>query len=132
MSGDEIRALLDEGKLFGFNIAASNTGRSTVRILTNSIEHYGATKKPFPAAWPEVFKLILPHSNAAVPGTELQRCLNCDSGHVLNLVRGGFLRVVHGTAWRRGCGGSPSVTRESFEAFLKGRQLGVPVGMSGK
>jgi hypothetical protein len=121
LSGDKVRALLDQGNLISFNISANKSGRAGLRVLTKSVEHFRATggKKPLVLDWPEIFRLILDHDKLFVRGMEIQRALNCDRGHVENLILAGHL--VSSKKARPGPGGSPIVTRASFEAFLKGR-----------
>ena len=117
-SADAIRALLDAGQLIGFNIAVSRAGRAEWRILTRSIEHYRATGgiKPLILEWPEVFQLILPCPQHFVAGVAIQRGLNCDRSQVQNLIAAGALAIARGA--RPGPGGSPIITRASYEAFL--------------
>lgn len=121
LNSEKICALLDEGKLIGFNIATSETSRKNLRVLTQSIEHYRATggKKLLTLEWPEIFRLILPHDKFFVRGVEIQRSLNCDSDTVQRLVRA----KCFSTSKKAHCGpnGSVMVTRASFESFLKGR-----------
>ncbi|HTX21462.1 MAG TPA: hypothetical protein VMD27_06360 [Candidatus Aquilonibacter sp.] len=121
LSADKIRSLLDEGKLIGFNIAVKETTRKNLRVLTRSIEHYRETggKESLLLEWPEIFSLILPGEKLFVRSTIIQRSLNCDREHVQNLIRAGFFSVSK--KGRRGHDGSAMVTRQSFEAFLKGR-----------
>jgi hypothetical protein len=122
LNADQVNALLDEGKLIVFNIAVKETTRKNLRVLTRSIEHYRETdgKSPLLLEWPEIFKLILPHDKHFVRGLEIQRSLNCDQGHVGNLILAGLLGPLNKRP-QRGPGGSPIVTRENFEKFLKGR-----------
>ena len=121
LDAEKIRALLDEGKLIGFNIAVKKTTRKNLRVLTRSIEHYRETggKKSLMLKWPEIFSLILPGDKLFIRGTTVQRSLNCDREHVQNLIRAGYFSVSK--KGRRGHDGSAMVTRQSFEAFLKGR-----------
>jgi len=121
MNADQVRALLDEGKLVGFNIATNETGKKNLRLLTMSIHHYCETGKYLAMEWPEIFHLVLPHDRLFVRGMEIQRSLNCDQGHVQNLIKTEHLQCVKKS--QRGPGGSPMVTRGSLEAFLKGRML---------
>ena len=86
-NAEQVRALLDEGKLVGFNIGARDGGRATVRVLTRSIEHYLETGAPLPLAWEQIFRLLIPHDKLFLRGPEIQRALNCDRGLVENLIR---------------------------------------------
>lgn len=121
MNADRVRALLDEGRLIGFNISAKNSGCRDLRVLTKSVEHYRASggKKPLVLEWPEIFRLIAPHEKLFVRGYEISRGLNCDRSHVTNLITSGFL--VSAKKSRPGPNGSAIITRGSFERFLIGR-----------
>jgi hypothetical protein len=118
---DEVQALLDEGKLIGFNISARAGRRATVRVLTQSLDHYWKTGRRLKLEWPEIFRLVSPAEKMFLPGLEIQRSLNCDGSHITAMIRAGHLQAVKrpSTGW----GGSAMVTRASFEAFLKGRRL---------
>ena len=70
--------------------------------------------------WPQIFRLIVPHQKPIVTGLEVQRGLNCDRGHVENLVIAGHLTALKKSA--PGPGGSWTISRPSYEAFLKGRK----------
>jgi hypothetical protein len=120
-SADEVRALLDHGQLIGFNIGVRARNRTTLRVLTSSLDHFWATGTPLPLAWPDIFRLISPRGSRFLPGVEIQRCLNCDEGHVAAMIRAGHLEPVKHS--RQGRNGSPIVTRGSVESFLKKRKL---------
>lgn len=92
-----------------------------LRVLTKSVEHYREThgKKSLVLEWPEIFRLIYPHEKLYVRGVEIRRGLNCDRGHVENLIAAGFLVIAKKS--RPGPNGSPILTRSSFENFLIGR-----------
>jgi hypothetical protein len=123
LDADKVRALLDEGKLIGFNISVNKSTRVCLRILTKSVEQYrqAGGKKPLVFEWPQIFRLVLTHDKLFVRGLEIQRALNCDETHVANLILAGYFVLVKKAL--SGHGGSPIVTRESFESFLKGRML---------
>lgn len=118
----EVTALLDGGDLIGWNIATGEARRE-IRVLTDSLAHYQRTlgSRPYPFEEGKVLRLILPHDKPALSGVEIQRAFNCDSGHVINLIEAKLLKIVPGTDWQRGPGGSPSVTRTSVIEFLKRR-----------
>jgi|SRR6185312_15857974 len=123
MSAPEVDALLDIQLLLGFNIAVDPDGRRELRVLTRSIEHFRETfgSNRLQLKWSEIFKLILPHDKPVVTGLEIQRGLNCDRGHVENLCNAKLLKVI--TEAQPGPHGSPTITRASYEAFMKGRML---------
>lgn len=120
----EIDALCDEARLIAFDIRAVGE-RKELRILASSIARLQTGQTPLVPLddWPEIFTRICgPQKNKpALTGVDVQRSLNCDSGHVINLLNEKLLRVVPGTDWQRGPGGSPSIVTSSFEQFLKGR-----------
>ena len=121
ISAERVRALVEQGGLIGFNISAAKSVRANLRVLTKSVDYYRQTggAKVLRLEWPEIFRLVLPHGKLFMRGTEVARGLNCDKGHVENLILAGLL--VSAKKSRPGPGGSPIVTRYSFEAFLKGR-----------
>jgi hypothetical protein len=123
MNEDRVLELVEEGKLIGFNIAAKKSGRRELRALTRSVEHYRETggKKCLVLEWPEIFRMIVPNDKLFVHGLEVQRGLNCNRTHVQNLIASGLL--VSCKKARPGPGGSPIITRMSFENFLIGRLL---------
>ncbi len=116
-----VQALLDEGKLIGFNISGRSGRRMAVRVLTQSVDHYWRTGRALNLAGPELLAILLPGAQPFVPGLALQRCLNCDPSQVTAIIRAGHVRVVKGS--RCGWGGSPMITRSSFESFLMSRRL---------
>ena len=121
MSAERVRELLELGTLVGFNISAKKSGCRVLRILTKSVERYRATGKIYQPQmeWPEIFRLILPHEKLFVRGHEIARGLNCDRGHVENLIESGLLTVNKKS--QPGPNGSPIIPRNSFENFLIGR-----------
>lgn len=134
VSEDEIIAMIEERlALIAFDIATPKAKLRELRILTASVaEHlrdnpdndpcYHTTICPS-----EAVRLVLPkHDKPFFTGTELQRALNCGSDHIIALVESKALKLVPGTSYQPGPGGSPCITRASFEAFLNSR-LAIPV-----
>lgn len=126
ISSEDVEGLIDLGNLVAFNIAVDGkTGRREFRFLTRSIEHYRATlgSRLLDLSWAQIFRLIVPHDKPVILGTEIDAALNCDPDHRQNLIRADRLQIVQGTNWRPGRNGAPIIMRDSFERFLKGRQL---------
>jgi hypothetical protein len=123
LSAEDVGALVESGDLMAFNIALNPQGRKELRILTASIAHYLQTlgSRPFPHTLHSQLSTILPHDKPMLSGVEVQRALNCDSGTVINLVEARALKLVPRTDYGAGRGCTPSITRESFIAFLKAR-----------
>lgn len=142
VSEDEIIAMIEERlALIAFDIASPKAKLRELRILTASVaEHLRDnpdcdpcyhTMIP-PGAAVDIILRSLPDRTKMGPGsawftgTELQRALNCGSDHIIALVEAKALKLVPGTSYQPGPGGSPCITRESFEAFLNSR-LAIPV-----
>ena len=132
LDSEEVRMLVQLGYLVAFNIACDwrsrkaasagrRRGKSELRVLTRSIEDYRAleSKRVCRYEWPQLFHLIVPDRKWAIEGKEIQRALNCDHGHVKNLIAAKQLVVVE--KGRPGPGGSPTICRASLERFLKSR-----------
>jgi hypothetical protein len=125
LTADEVIALTESGDLVGWNIAVDPTGRRELRILSASVAHYHDTlgSRPQRFTFEQMLGRVLLHTKPVIASTEVQRALNCDSGHVINLIEAGELAVVRGTDWGRGRGNVASITRASFVEFLRRRQL---------
>jgi hypothetical protein len=137
LSDEEIRKLVEQHMLIGFNIAVNQSGRSVTRILTYSLEHFRQTngRLALEMKWSEIFKLIFPgRPSASTPfpaarfsgtplrltGLELKQGLNCCRGHVENLAYQ-YFEVVRPA--RRGRGHTPVFKTTSVERWLKRRML---------
>jgi hypothetical protein len=127
IGAEQIRDLVEQRVLIGFDIGVQRHagGRCELRILTKSIEFFRTTngRKYHELEWQKIFRLICPHNKPLVRGTEIARTLICDGQHVLNLLDARLFSLVPGSRFSRGPGGSPCITRESYEQFLKGRLL---------
>ena len=121
IDADCVRAMTEQRILIGFNIAVDDLGKCELRVLTKSIEFFRATKgkKYHELEWPQIFRQIVPHQKPIVTGLEIRRALLCDRGHVENLIHGKRLVALKASA--PGPGGSWTISRESFETFLKSR-----------
>jgi hypothetical protein len=121
IDAEQVRNLVELRVLIGFNIATDDLGRCELRVLTKSIDFFRATggRKYHELEWDKVFRLVVPHKKPVVTGLEIRRALICDRGHVENLVIAGHLTALKKSA--PGPGGSWTISRESYEAFLKGR-----------
>ena len=126
---DEVIALIEEGSLVAWNIALPGAERRELRVLTQTVALAQARMVSSGSARSgaqlitekETFTLLFPHAKPFVTGTEAQRMLNCGSTHVIRLVNEGCLEQCKGSKYRRGPNGSPAITRESFEGFLRER-----------
>lgn len=131
---DEVLDLAAAGWLVLWNIAGPQAERREVRILARSVstalKHLdGELEEPPRWRWEDVLVLLgLAGRDGSqvkpwLTGREVQRLLNCSSTHVINLIecRPAALRVMPGTSYRSGPGGSPAVARESVIEFLRDR-----------
>lgn len=118
---DDVRQLWESQALIGFNIARDARTHLELRLLRRSVDIFRATegRKRHELEWPQIFRLVVPHQKPFVTGKEICRQLICDRGHVENLVNDGRLTALKKS--QPGPGGSWVISRESFEAFLKGR-----------
>jgi hypothetical protein len=121
MDANEVRVLLDVGKLVGFNVAVRQGGKAILRVLMRSVEHYLETGAALPLTWQEIVRVIIPSRKPFVRGVEMRQALNCDKGHIQNLILANRLVCIKKAG--PGPNGSPLVTRDSFEAFIKARML---------
>ncbi len=123
MDAEQVRQLVEQRVLIGFNIAVDDLGKCELRVLTKSIEFFRATggRKYHELEWPQIFRLVVPHKKPMVTGLEIRRALLCDRGHVENLILAGCLKPLKKS--QPGPGGSWVVTTTSYEEFLKGRML---------
>ena len=141
---DEVVTLILKGKLVAWNIAKPGASRRELRILARSVAWCASFNGVGKSAerriwrWSKILALLLrgipnrpPKSlkysavvrskPAWITGAELRRILNCGSTHIISLVESKALKVLPGTDWRRGPGGSPLIRRDSFLTFLENR-----------
>jgi len=118
---EHVRQLWESQTLVGFNIARDPAAHVELRLLRKSVDLFRATngKKRYEPEWAQLFRLVVPHAKPFVTGKEIARVLICDRGHVENLALDGRLVVLKKA--QPGPGGTPTISRESFENFLKGR-----------
>ncbi len=128
IDADAIYNLCELRVLIGFNIATDGAEgkRREVRVLTKSIVHFrqGANRQRVQyhdLEWPKIFRQIIPHQKPIVTGLEFRRAMICDRGHIENLHLAGHLVALKKS--QPGPGGTWTFSRDSVEAFLKGRQL---------
>jgi hypothetical protein len=142
-----------QGALIAFDIASPGAKRRDLRILTQSVTEYlQAGKSPcyhtmLPPA--EAVDIVLaslkpelntlssvasaakedqlpggrPQVRPWLTGNEIQRLLQCGSTHLINLVEARLLKLLPGTDYQRGPGGTPKILRASFVQFLQERLL---------
>lgn len=105
-----------------WNIATANAKRAERRVLMVCVRAFkgGRVLAVKPA---EAMDLILgkPTVRTWLTGTELQRRLNCSSGHIMNLLAEQAITALKND-WRPGRGGSPAITRDSIIKFLTATQ----------
>jgi hypothetical protein len=123
IDAQQVRELVEQRVLIGFNIGVNGGGRLQLRVLTRSVEFFRATggRKYHELEWNNIFRLLAPHERPVVTGVEIRRVLLCDRGHVENLILAGQLVAVKKSKW--GPRGSWSVSRESYAGFLERRML---------
>lgn len=128
---DGVLSLIEGGLItWAWNVASPRSNRREIRVLRQDAESYALTGgfRPLKTTWPEVFRWVLmPHGHHQFPNcfelSKLMTFWSASSELGLDLIEEGCLRTAKGTSWRRGRGGSPVVTRESVEKFLRDRLL---------
>ena len=124
---DEILAEIFSGKIkWAFNLAAADTERQFVIILTRSLVCFCEPTLTQPETLEGVANAVLPQQSLVtgnLRGTDLQKAFNVTSEHVLNLIRAGRVTESRKSATHQGRGGSPTITRASVVQFLKQRRL---------
>lgn len=124
---DELIALaFDELKLGPvWNIAKRKARARELRFLTSAIRRFklNGGRRPQKISEAEILREILPQTGKPFfSGKEIQKSLNCSSTHLMNLISERSLRTQPGRKWHSGTGGSPLITRVSFEQFLTARR----------
>ena len=123
-----VRDLLEAGVLIGFNIAVHLNSKVEWRILTRSVHLFQSNAQGGKSCdarlrfdWAQIFRLICPHQKPIVTGLEIRRAMVCDKTHVQHLVDAGELAALKKS--QSGPGGSWTISRGSYEQFLKTRML---------
>lgn len=128
VSEDDVLDLISDGQLrWAWNLSATTGPRSFVRVWSRSVTCYlvPGSQPAEPDTLDEVIDQLLAGGTPALPGTfratSLQRVFNVSSGHVLNLLAAGELKLAPRCEWHKGV--SPEITRASVVELLKGRIL---------
>lgn len=135
VSEDAILVMIEEGEIpWAWNIARRGATRSELRILAACLPNTEARRPELKLD--QVVRLILGAKRPFVWGKDFYRAWNCDSQHVMNLVKEESLQTLPNhvrpdasgnkaeLAWRRGPGGSPCITWNSAVEFIKTRRAG--------
>lgn len=123
---DMVLELIADRKLaWAWNIGLGKR-RSEIRILARCLRGYQASNTSCNLAevpQEEIIAHILAREKKPwIEGVTLKHLLACENDLIIDLVTARELAVMPGTNWRRGPGGSPSITRESVINFLKRRR----------
>ena len=129
IDAQHVRELVEARFLIGFNIGVCATAKLELRVLTKSLDffttHGGRRFHELAddpeVNWQKIFRCIVPHRKPVVTGLEIRRGLLCHATHVQNLIAAGHLAVLKKSA--PGPGGSWTIRRDSYEAWLKSRML---------
>jgi hypothetical protein len=125
-----VNALIADGSLRAFNVAAEIHFKRHLRILAADIERFQrGDKKPEPD-FDTMMALAFPMAPAPRAGVvatlklaTIARQLNVKGMHVSSLIERRLLRLVPGEKARRGPTGSPRVEFASVISFLKKRRV---------
>lgn len=128
---NEIKLLVDDLAIPAWDIATKDGRkvRRELRLLALAARDYADGRHhDYPDA--EITRRIYGTGLAGaverpyILGTEFFAAWNCDSGHVINLLRDGSLKPLKSTDWSRGRNGTPCIDWSSAIAFLKTRRIG--------
>jgi len=128
VSENDVLDLIAEGELrWAWNLSATTGPRGFVRVWSRSVTCYmvPGSQPAEPDTIDEVIEQVLPNclqdAASTLRAAALQRVFNVSSGHVLNLLSTGALKLAPRCVWRHGV--SPVITRASVVELLKGRVL---------
>lgn len=120
---DQLHELIELGRLeWVWNIATPEARNRELRFLVAELRGFSDLRSPI-SDLPAVIGRLLGEEKPFVDGTAFRRAFNCDSDHVLNLIRAGTLAVLPNTSWRRGPNGTPAIAWASAVRFVKERKL---------
>lgn len=119
---DHCLGLVQDGKLrFAWNVAAPNSHRSLVRVMTASLIDFVRGTDTQPNREEDALNYVLPSVFPSVRTSTLARALNVGSTHIHNLIDCGAMKEVAAPdrriTWTR------AVTLESARRFLKERRM---------
>ena len=126
---NEIKDLAEQGIFPTWNISRlvapeSDEGgtRSERRFLTRALRDW-AEGRPVTRDEDFIIRLLYGKEKPFILGKYFCQAWNCDSGHMINLVVDGTLKIVKGTDYGQGRGCTPCITWASALAFLKDRRI---------
>lgn len=121
----KIKALSDQGVFPTWNIARATdpASHSERRFLTRALRDF-AEGRPITRDQDFIVTLLYGQWKIGISGKDFCRAWNCDSGHMINLVRDGTLQLVEGSDYGRGRGRSPEIAWGSAVNFLRERRVG--------
>lgn len=118
---DEILAMIESGKLkFAFNLAAPNSRRRLVRILSLSLLDAVNATSSQPSALGDAVRYIMPGSSETVRASTLARATNTSSTHIGGLIEQSCLQKVRPGTFAKD---SPLISRSSAVKFLTLRRI---------
>jgi hypothetical protein len=118
----EIEAMIDDGRLsWAINVASAGVDRREIRIPMCCVHDFQAgSKRDYTAAQ---MSLFLFGADEFIRARRFYRALNIQHNHFYALIQDRSLRLAHGSAQRRGPGGSPFLTRLDTINFLTARRI---------
>lgn len=117
-----VRCRIEDGRLpWVWDISASGSAQAELRILTMGVKCL-QQDVPLAADDAEALALVYGREKPFISGSHFRRSWTCSEDHVHRLIECGAVRVVEGTGWRRGRGGSPCITWRSAADFLHTRR----------
>ena len=119
---DHCLGLVEDGKLrFAWNVAAPNSHRATVRVMTASLIDFVRGTDTQPNKEEDAINYVLPSVSLSVRASTLARALNVGPTHIHNLIDCGAMKEV--AALDRRLTWTRAVTLESARRFLRQRRI---------
>lgn len=124
---DEILDLIEDRTIAWAWDIGTGIARAEIRIFAKCIRGCQTTNGKCGLAGEDENKIIgqilARENNPWIYGKRLRHLLNCSSELIIDLIEGGDLSILPGTAWHRGRKGTPCVTRPSVITFLQARRM---------
>lgn len=126
MDDERIADFVACGRLTVWNIATRNVEKRELRYLwddlASPIGSRGTPSEYYNRDARFMAGFLFGEGKTFVDGTDFRRAFNCDSKHVLNLIRAGVLEVLPNTGWHKGRNGTPAIAWKSGVNFVQERR----------
>jgi hypothetical protein len=124
---EQVVELLEDGRIsHAFDIRSRAATKREIRVFAPSLSEYSDGKTGLiDKEDSEILSAIFSDcgDGPTVTASTVSKIFVSSPDHILNLARSGDLTVIHGSPWRTGPHGSPSLQLDSVMRFLARRRL---------